>query len=65
MIDLKKYLNEKVTVIDNKGKTYVGYAFDYIYADENESGMDVLVVDTGIGHMTGFTQNIVKEIKKS
>ena len=65
MIDLKQYLYKDVMVIDNKGETTTGNAIDMIFADENERGVDELVIETNNGSITGFSANEVSSITEA
>lgn len=64
MIDLKQYLYKDVMVIDNEGETITGNAIDMIFADENERGVDELVIETNSGSITGFSANEISSIKE-
>lgn len=45
-MELKKYYNKKVHIVDSSGKEWEGLVDTYIYPEENESGNESIIVKT-------------------
>ena len=60
---LKKFINEKVSIVSNDGITSCGVVTDYFYPDENESGEESIVIDTPAGKVIEFYGKDIKSIK--
>ena len=60
---LKKFINEKVSIVSNDGITFCGVVTDYFHPDENESGEESIVIDTPDGKVIEFYGKDIKSIK--
>ena len=59
---LKIYYGKKVNITDHNGYVFTGVVNDYFFADDNESGVDSIVLETTNGDLFEFTTNDIAEI---
>lgn len=59
---LKSYYGKHVRITDEKGYVYIGSVTDYFFGDDNESGVDSIVLETSGGDLYEFTANNIVEI---
>lgn len=59
---LKLYYGKRVNIVDEKGHRYNGIITDYFFADDNESGVDSIVLETIDGDLYEFTVKTIAEI---
>lgn len=45
-MELKKYYNKKVHIVDSSGKEWEGLVDTYIYPEENDSGNESIIIKT-------------------
>lgn len=62
-MELKKFINEMVSIVSNDGITFCGVVTDYFHSDENESGEESIVIDTPAGNAIEFYGKDIKSIK--
>ena len=62
-MELKKFINEMVSIVSNDGITFCGVVADYFHPDENESGEESIVIDTPDGKVIEFYGKDIKSIK--
>ncbi|MCB6617289.1 hypothetical protein [Ruminococcus sp. 210702-SL.1.03] len=64
MIDLQKYLFNKVLLIDIDGKQWNGYVFSFHDKDDNEDEEDSITLKvTDSEKLIEFTESEIKSIK--
>ncbi|CDA71450.1 putative uncharacterized protein [Ruminococcus sp. CAG:579] len=64
MIDLQKYLFNKVLLIDIDGKQWNGYVFSFHDKDDNEDEEDSITLKvTNSEKLIEFTESEIKSIK--
>lgn len=65
-MNLKSYINRKVKIIDVDDHKFEGVVRDYIYPDENDSGLESIIIDCTNGILTGnsieFFEKDIKSI---
>jgi len=59
---LKQYYNKKVHIVDTSGKEWEGLVDVYVSPEDNESGNESIIVDTGSVSVE-FEESDIKEIK--
>lgn len=66
MINLRKYLFNKVLLIDIDGKQWSGYVFSFHDKDDNEDEEDSITLKvTDSEKLIEFTESEIKSIKTS
>ena len=58
---LKLYYHKKVTIITYENKLFVGFVGDYIATEDNNTGLESIILDTNDG-LYEFNENDIKEI---
>ena len=61
-MDLKNYYGKKVNIITTNGKSFNGTVNDYFFPEDNESGLESIVVDTYDGDIVEFTAKDIETI---
>lgn len=64
MMNLEAYCGKKVSVLASNGKTFSGIVDDFFFADDNDSGMDSIIVKTNNGEYIEFPEDDISEIKE-
>jgi hypothetical protein len=59
---LKSYYGKKVNIIDADGREFNGVVDDYFFPEDNESGLESIVVKTGSGGLYEFTEETIGRI---
>ena len=59
---LKQYYNKKVHIVDTSGKEWEGLVDVYVFPEDNESGNESIIIDTGSVSVE-FEESDIKEIK--
>lgn len=59
---LKSYYNKKVSIIANNGQTFNGIVNDHFSEEDNESGLESIVLETSDGDLYEFTKNDIDKI---
>lgn len=62
-MNLKTYLNKNVIIIDRENNTYKGYVGDYIFAEDNDDGVESIVLEIE-SDLLEFSANFIKSIKE-
>ena len=62
IMDLKRYYDKTVLITTVKGKVFSGKVNDYFYPDDNESGLESIVIDTPDGSIIEFTEENIETI---
>lgn len=62
-MNLKTYLNKNVILIDKENNTYKGYVGDYIFPEDNEDGIESIVLEVELD-LLEFSSNFIKSIKE-
>lgn len=62
-MNLKQYIEKNVVVIAGNGKVFEGFADEYFYADENQSGLESIVIQTKNGRLIEFNAEDIEDIK--
>ena len=61
-MSLKTYYGKKVNIVDSNGQMFNGIVDDYFFPEDNESGLESIVVKTGSGDFYEFTEETIEEI---
>jgi hypothetical protein len=61
-MNLEKYCGKNVSVLASNGKTFRGIVDDFFFADDNDSGMESIVVKTNDGEFIEFPEDDISEI---
>ena len=61
-MDLKLYYGKHIAIITYDGKMFAGFVNDYIDLEDNENGLESIVVDTNDG-LYEFNEDDIKEIR--
>ena len=61
-MNLKLYYYKNVIIITYDGEMFTGLVDDYFYPEDNETGLESIVVNTNHG-LYEFNENDIKEIK--
>ena len=56
------YVDKKVSIIDTDGKLFVGTINDYLYPDENDLGIESIVLETTQGDLIEFVEDDIQTI---
>ena len=59
---LKSYYNKTVKIVDNNDQSFNGIVSDYFFAEDNESGMESIVIETDNGDLYEFTEEDIDHI---
>ena len=60
-MSLKQYYNKKVIIVATNGKSISGVVDDYIFPEDNESGLESIVLKTKDG-LYEFTSEDIEKI---
>lgn len=60
---LIKYYNKRVAITDTNNKVYVGVVSDYFYPEDNEFGIESIVLETLDGTLCEFYPDNTKKIE--
>ena len=63
-MDLKKYYNKTVIVINSNDQIFSGVISDYFFPDDNTSMKESIVLETNSGDLYEFTWDDIKSIKE-
>lgn len=61
-MSLKKYYGKAVTIIADNGEAFCGIVDTYFFSDENEYGLESIVLKTANG-LYEFTKDDIETIK--
>lgn len=61
-MSLKSYHGKKVNIVDANGQIFSGIVDDYFFPDDNENGLESIVVKTVDGDFYEFTEETIEEI---
>ena len=61
-MSLKKYCGQTVAIIADNGKVFCGFVEDYFFPDDNENGLESIVLKTSAG-MYEFTEEDIETIE--
>ena len=61
-MSLKSYCGKKVNIVDTDGHEFEGIVDDYFFPEDNESGLESIVIKTGSGDFYEFTEETIEEI---
>lgn len=61
-MSLKSYYGKKVNIVDTVGQAFNGIVDDYFFPEDNESGLESIVIKTGTGDFYEFTEETIEEI---
>lgn len=63
-MNLVRYYNKKVKIVDNDGEVFVGVVNDYIYPEDNEPvEQEGIIIDTDDGEILEFYEAIIDKIE--
>ena len=62
MMSLKSYYGKKVNIVDTDGQEFEGIVDDYFFPEDNESGLESIVIKTGSGDFYEFTEETIEKI---
>ena len=62
-MDLKQFDNKEVVIVSVNGRIFCGKVSDYFYPDENNLGVESIVVDTKSGSLIEFTEEDIASIE--
>ena len=57
------YSGKQVKIITPEDKIFEGFISEYVYADDNESGNESIIMDLPDGRLIEFEANDIKEIE--
>ena len=61
-MNLKQYIGKYVLISASNGNTFKGIVDEYFYADETDSGVETIVIQTKKGELIEFTEDDINEI---
>lgn len=61
-MSLKSYCGKKVNIVGATGQIFSGIVVDYFFPDDNESGLESIVIKTKNGDLYEFTEETIEEI---
>lgn len=61
-MSLKSYLGKKVNIVDTNSQLFSGIVDDYFFPEDNENGLESIVVKTGSSDFYEFTKETIEEI---
>ena len=62
-MSLKEYFEQTVDITAADGRTAIGKVSDYIFPEDNENGMESIIVDFPDGTAQEFYKKDIKSIK--
>jgi len=57
-MSLKDYYNKAVIIYGNNGERIVGIVDDYVYPEDNESGVESIIIKTNSGYYEVVAEDI-------
>ena len=60
---LREYYGKTVEIVVENGEEFFGVVEDYFYPDDNECGLESIVMKTPEGYLIEFTQNEIETIE--
>lgn len=61
-MSLKSYYGKKVTIVDVNGQIFSGIVDDYFFPDDNEHGLESIIVKVDKNDVYEFTEETIEEI---
>ena len=61
--DLQRFVGLTVLIVVADGKNFLGKVTDYFYPDDNENGIESIVIDTIDGSLVEFSREDILTIK--
>ena len=61
-MQLKSYYGKEVYIIASNGKIFWGHVEDYFYPEDNESGIESIVIVTKSGDLVEFDEESIYHI---
>lgn len=61
-MSLQSYYGKKVNIVATNGLTFSGIVDDYIFPEDNENGLESIVIKTGSGDLYEFTEETIEKI---
>ena len=61
-MSLKSYYGKKVNIVGTDGQEFEGIVDDYFFPEDNESGLESIVIKTGSGDFYEFTEETIEKI---
>lgn len=61
-MNLEQYCGKNISILANNGKTFRGIVTDFFFAEDNDSGMDSIVIKTNSGEFIEFPEDDISEI---
>jgi hypothetical protein len=61
-MSLKSYCGKNVNIVDTDGQSFNGIVDDYFFPEDNESGLESIVIKTGSGDFYEFTEETIEKI---
>lgn len=66
-MNLKQYDGKNVRIVDIEGEIFEGHVTDYIYPDEDDTGLESIIIDCTKGKLNGkgveFWEKDIKSIE--
>lgn len=62
-MSLKEYYGKNVSIIGLREQRYIGRVTDYVFPEDNENGLESIIVDLPNGEIQEFYQSDITEIK--
>lgn len=62
MMALYSYVGQTVKIIDDTGRTFVGTVDDHFDAEDNETGIESIVIQTAAGDFIEFGAQEIAEV---
>lgn len=61
-MNLKSYYNKKVKIVDKNGHVFSGIVDEYFFPEDNESGVESIVIETHEGDLYEFAEDTIEKI---
>lgn len=52
-MNLKTFYHKEVEIIDTMGRLFEGKVSDYVFPDDNENGLESIIIDCSKGKLAG------------
>ena len=62
-MNLEKYCGKTVSLLASNGETFIGFVDDFFFADDNENGMESIVIKTNNGKIIEFPEDDILKIE--
>jgi hypothetical protein len=62
-MNLEQYCGKTVSILASNGKTFEGFVDDFFFADDNENGMDSIVIKTNNNKFIEFPEDDILKIE--